>query len=199
MTDTIAQGVLPFTAAFVTTEAGLPEVERVLYTAAALACPNVLGLAPALVAAQNADRVIDKAGLSRSRPVPGDTMVDLPNVEGMGEDEAVRLLKERGLRARVRHVTYHKAKGKVIEQLPEANHTIVRRGTVVRLTVSDGPADTPRDPFEERFIALFNKAFDAREAQKAAKAQTTRTTGSSARQTQTAAPSAAPAGTAESE
>lgn len=64
--------------------------------------------------------------------------IDVPNVEGMHEDDAVAVLEELGLRADTSYVHDEAEVGTVLTQSPEPG-TGVSQDTAIRLTVSEGP------------------------------------------------------------
>lgn len=165
MSDQIAQGILPVAAAVVSRNANLPPHESVLYTAAALLSPGLLGIVPALVGSQRAPKVPPQ------NPVPPKgEMVDIPNVVGKLKDEAKKIVEQCGLRPVIEEVAYKEPKttDRVIKQVPESDQLLARKGSVVLLLVSLGPTTPPPDPDLERTVAAFKRALLEVEAEKAA-------------------------------
>ena len=69
------------------------------------------------------------------KPAPkGGGSVLVPNVEGMDEKEAVRMLQDQGFKSDVRRESDRDRKGQVIDQNPGAGDT-VQPGSTVRITI----------------------------------------------------------------
>jgi serine/threonine-protein kinase len=110
--------------------------------------------------------------LVRSLLEPSGPPIRMPDVVGMGEDEAVELLESRGLQVNVERETHPTVnKGEVSDQEPDAGQE-VEEGAEVTITVSKGPPkvevpDVTGQSLESASATLESAGFQVRTSEQA--------------------------------
>jgi hypothetical protein len=78
--------------------------------------------------------IVAREGGGNPKPAPKPGLVLVPNVEGMDEKDARKMLEDAGFRVEVRQESSRERKGEVINQNPEAGNS-VRPNVPVRITI----------------------------------------------------------------
>ncbi len=96
---------------------------------------------------------ITKINSNNSFPIPV-KKVNVPDVSGMNQGQALTMLKQNNLVADIRHINSRTIlKGCVIQQSPDAG-TLVEVGSYINITISDGPNNGVHSPASSNISSI---------------------------------------------